>query len=232
MDNVWDDPNARHNRQQIGRPTWLRVGLLLALGMACGVWACDPCDDEHHRHDDDWEEECEPDEEEGGDTYNYYYGDDACERPPSRSSEGECGLRDTLISRSWADDYEAATLSFEWATVREDGCVKNDWDVLFDKSDSEDLFIVNTVADDASSIIDLGPGEVQDLPRELEREEYARGSYGKFDFIGVKAGHLYLVHTRDSNTRQFVLFRVVEHELHRSVTLEWQHIPGESRPVV
>ena len=234
------------------RPTLLLVGLLLTV-TAPGLWACDPCDEDHHKHDhEEWEEECDPDEADpectvwfqDGAYYSacgdgpdfHYYGDDACYRPPARTraSSGACGLRDTLIARAWSDDYEAATLSFERATILEDGCVRNDWDLLFgnDQLTDTDHFTVNTVTDDASSIVDLGPIDVAELPPDIERDDYAQGYWGGYDNIPVQVGHLYLTHTRDDNTRQFALFRVVEHDLNRSVTIAWQIIPGVSRPIV
>lgn len=185
-----------------------------------------------------WAEECLPDGPED-DGYGDDYGDMACEdsccaTPDRLLNVSGCGLTDTLEARDLNDDYEAATISFRHASVQDNDCIRNDWDLLFgnDNLRHEDWFTVNTVTDDVSSIVDLGPVATLDLTEPIKRADYATGAYGDHDHVPVVSGHLYLVYNSDSMGSGFTLFRVTGHNPNRSVTIHWQPIPGDTSPEV
>ena len=128
-----------------------------------------------------------------------------------------------LEARTLNDDYEAATISFKYATVVEDGQVNNNWDLLFgnDRDPDIDEFSVNMVVDDESFIVDLGPVTICDVPSTVDPADYPVGYYGEHDYVGVEKGHLYVVRNVDGLTRQYAAVRVLEHDLNRSVTILW-----------
>jgi hypothetical protein len=132
----------------------------------------------------------------------------------------------TLQARTTYEDYEAATLSFTWATVADDERVLNDWDLLYgnDRHEDRDLFHVNMVTDDRSCIVDLGPVSFADVPETVDATECALP-----DGVEVALGHAYLVHTRDSNTQQWAVFRVVAHQVNQSVAVRWVRSPDPLR---
>ena len=137
----------------------------------------------------------------------------------------------TLLARATYDDYQAATMSFEHATVIDHGEVGNDWDLLFgnDQEDDLDLLTVNTVTDDRSSLCDLGPIRLDQVPPVIDLDACALGAYGAHDDLPARLGHLYLVRTRDGNTRQVAVFRVVAHDLDDSITIDWARSPEPDR---
>jgi hypothetical protein len=127
------------------------------------------------------------------------------------------------------DNYADATFSFEFggngAEVKK--LCHNDWDIIFGNSPSEDAFDVTTVTDDRSRIRDLGARSWDskfELPSLSAYEEPEREP-------SVKAveGHLYLVHTRDTNTNLYALFRVEKLEPGKSVEISWKVIPPPNR---
>jgi len=132
-----------------------------------------------------------------------------------------------LLARTATDDYEAATMSFEHATVLEDGEVRNDWDLLFgnDRDPDCDEFRVNTVTDDRSFIVDKGNVAFADLPQVLDPPARGDGPCDGADCIPAVQGHLYVVRTLDRDTRQYAAFRVLAHERNRSVDLYWYRSP-------
>jgi hypothetical protein len=123
------------------------------------------------------------------------------------------------------DNYVYAAFSFEFGgngpEVRE--VCRNDWDILFGNGTPPDSFDVTTVTDDRSRIRDLGELSWDDkfnLPSLSAYEEPEREP-------SVKAveGHIYLVHTRDSDTDLYALFRVDKLEPGKSVEISWEVIP-------
>jgi hypothetical protein len=136
---------------------------------------------------------------------------------PARSGEA------TLEARTLADDYQAATVSFERATVVDEGQVLNDWDLLFgnDRMEEEDWFSVNMVVDDRSSIFDFGPVRFTEVPWEVNPDDHELGAYSEHDDIVVHLGHVYLVQTLDDDSWLETVFRVVDHRLNQSVTIQW-----------
>jgi hypothetical protein len=144
----------------------------------------------------------------------------ACEPSPAVPCAGEA----TLEARALHGDTVKATLSFEHATVEEDGAVNNDWDLLYgnDLEPGLDLFTVNTGTDDRSWIVDLGPlPSLADVPAEVDPARFGAGRWGEHDDVPVVLGHVYLVRTVDENSRLFAAFRVTAHDVDRSVTLRW-----------
>jgi hypothetical protein len=84
------------------------------------------------------------------------------------------------------------------------------------------------VADDRSRIKDLGRYNWDDkfyIPRLAAYEEPEREA-------GVKAivGHIYLVHTRDTDYNYYVLFRVERLVSEESVEISWKMIDPPQRP--
>src|ERR1700742_2630455 len=95
------------------------------------------------------------------------------------------------------DNYAYATYSFKFAGNGPEiqQLCRNDWDLLFGNSPTEDAFDVSMAGDDRSRIKDLGRynwGDKLYIPTLSAYEEPEREP-------SVKAvvGHIYLVHTRD-----------------------------------
>ena len=129
-----------------------------------------------------------------------------------------------LLSRS-KYDYEKATFSFEHGVRDDPGhrVTRNEWELQF--GNGSDSFTVNTMLDDRSSIFDLGQfdfSELREIPEQIwEREDAARAKK-------AVSGHMYIVHTQDSESNHMSLFRVVGLVPGESCTLEWVH--ERSRP--
>jgi len=128
------------------------------------------------------------------------------------------------------DNYVYATYSFKFGGNGPEiqKLCRNNWDLLFGNSPLADAFDVTMVVDDRSRIKDLGrynweqKFEIPRLPsyEEPEREE------------SVKAivGHMYLVHTRDTDENYYALFRVEKLVPGESVDISWKLIsPPQKR---
>lgn len=133
----------------------------------------------------------------------------------------------TLQARHVTGDYQTATYSFEYATVTDDGQVKNDWDVLF----SDGMFTANTVTDDRSFIVDLGDLAFEKVPETIDLSAHERGPFGEHDDRVVVLDHLYVVRTLDNNTRQYVAMRVAEHPVSETVTIQWRRSGAPDRMI-
>ena len=136
------------------------------------------------------------------------------------------------MARTTFDDYEAATISFRYATVEEDGQVNNNWDLLFgnDQEPDRDLFTVNMVTDDRSFIVDLGElPSICDVPSEVDLRSQPTGVFGDHDDIPVVLDHMYLIQNRDSAGNQLALVQVLGHATNRAVTLRWYRSPSSDR---
>ncbi|MBI3652791.1 MAG: hypothetical protein HY231_17345 [Acidobacteria bacterium] len=128
------------------------------------------------------------------------------------------------------DNYSYAAFSFEFGGNGPEAqkLCRNDWDLLFGNSSLPDAFDVSMITDDRSRIRDLGRfkwTDKFDIPKLSAYEEPEREA-------SVKAveGHLYLVHTRDSDSNLYALFRVEKLEPGTSVEISWKVIPPPLRP--
>ena len=128
----------------------------------------------------------------------------------------------TLLSRKKYDDYAKACFSFEFSGNGEEirKLNRNDWDIEF--GNGGDLFHVTMVVDDQSRIADLGElnwsdnFEVPALP--------AHPKPAREPSVKAVIGHLYVVHTKDTETDFYALFRVESLEAGDKVTISWKRI--------
>ncbi|MBE7464583.1 MAG: hypothetical protein HS116_13990 [Planctomycetes bacterium] len=127
----------------------------------------------------------------------------------------------TLYARIKYGDYEKATISFEHG-VRDDyfGIAKNDWDLEYGNGQNDELNVC-TVTDDRSVLVDLGPREWSDVgPLPMLPPGPVTTTVGPN--MAAQLGHLYLVHTIDSNTNLYVLFRVDELIPNDQIVISWR----------
>lgn len=139
----------------------------------------------------------------------------------------------TLLKRAkqdGVDNYAYAAFSFAFGGNGPDvqKLCRNNWDILFGNSPLPDAFDVTMVTDDRSRIKDLGRfgwGDRLVIPTVAAYEEPEREP-------SVKAieGHLYLVHSRDTHSDHYALFRVEKLDPGKSVEISWQIIPRPQRP--
>lgn len=133
----------------------------------------------------------------------------------------------TLLARKKADgvdNYTQAAFSFKFGGNGDAALTvtRNNWDLLFGNSPLPDAFDVTMVTDDCSRIKDLGElswsdaFDVPALPAHLEPTREP----------SVKAivGHLYVVHSKDTDSDHYALFRVEALEPGKSVTISWKLI--------
>lgn len=138
-----------------------------------------------------------------------------CAADAAVPSTGEVTLRPHVDDGT----YLRSVVSFEWASTDVEK-TNNDWDVSLEPSTTAPggfAFRVNTVTDDESCIEDLGPIQIADVPA---RESAACG-----DFPAVVEGHVYLVHTNDTDSRQYAAFGVKTLAADGAVTLRWFRSP-------
>ncbi|MEE8468065.1 MAG: RNA polymerase sigma factor, partial [Planctomycetota bacterium] len=126
-----------------------------------------------------------------------------------------------LSDRSYFDDYERATFSFEYGLRDDPELVHthNDWEIHFD----DDVFSVNMVTDDHSVIADLG---------RLEPGGLGRISVASIRFTQtapVQVGHAYYIGTRDTDTDLATFVFVRSHEPGRTCTFDWYTTDGTGR---
>jgi hypothetical protein len=130
------------------------------------------------------------------------------------------------------DNYADATFSFEKGVNGEVNrkLTRNDWDLEFssirnkDGSIVKNLFGVTMVTDDCSRIKDLGEFDWSDdfeIPTLPAYEKPRRETQ-----VEAIAGHIYLVHTKDTETDLYALFRVEELKNGESATISWKLIPN------
>ena len=122
------------------------------------------------------------------------------------------------------DNYVDATFSFEFG-MNGDGAVpltRNDWDILFGNSPNRDTFAVTMVTDDCSRIRDLGALNWNDTFQVPVLQAYlVPTSEPAVDAI---VGHMYVVHTKDTQTDLYFLFRVEALDPLKSVTISWKAV--------
>jgi hypothetical protein len=155
---------------------------------------------------------------------------------PSASDDVKTGKIKTAKLQSRAtvngvDNYVYATYSFQFGgngPAIQRLCY-NDWDLLFGNAATvPDGFDVSMAGDDRSRIKDLGRYDWDDkfeIPRLAAYEEPERSPA-----VRAVAGHMYLVHIRDTDSNHYVLFRVERLEPEKSVEISWKLIDAPQAP--
>jgi hypothetical protein len=130
----------------------------------------------------------------------------------------------TLLSRRTHGDYMKATFSFKFG-IRDDPdyrITRNQWDLLFDNGDGG--FSVGMMMGDRSRIVDLGEkswGELEKVPVVTALPEGARAGT-----VSATQGHMYVVHTVNSNTDLYSVFRVDWLEPGDQCVISWVNVPS------
>jgi|SRR5215213_963263 len=144
------------------------------------------------------------------------------------SEEVKTGRLLKRVSENGNDNYIYATYSFKFGGNGPEvqKLCRNNWDLIFGNG-PEDSFGVTMVTDDRSRIKDLENYHWEQtfrIPRLAAFEEPDTEH-------GVKAieGHMYLVHSRDTDDNHYALFRVEKLTPGESVEISWKVIPQPSR---
>lgn len=133
----------------------------------------------------------------------------------------------TLVARriiNGVDNYVNATYSFEFG-INGEGAVpltRNDWDIEFGNSPDRDVFDVTMVADDCSRMLDLGPLNWTDSFQVPVVPPYPVPT--RDPSVAAVVGHMYVVHTKDTETDLYTLFRVEALDSKKSVTISWKSV--------
>jgi len=154
----------------------------------------------------------------------------------------------TLLSRAKYKDesggYNKSTFSFRDG-VRADvgGVTRKNYELQYGQinwNGDSDWFTVTLASDDRSRIKDLGVLEWSDivevplLPASSELEGFkmpSEGHEGSPNVARVVVGHLYVVHSKDSDSDFYVLFRVETLLPSDQVTISWKRVPSpENKP--
>jgi len=160
----------------------------------------------------------------------------------------------TLYSRTKYKDpdggYGRSAFSFKHG-LRSDEDIKvthNNFDLLYGNVDLEgdaDWFQVTMVTDDRSRIKDLGELEwsnIFDVPILEAAPEPHKGMTPDFktknlaessdwQVAKVKVGHIYVVHSKDTMSEGYALFRVDELVPNDSVSISWKTVPSPEVPI-
>lgn len=133
-------------------------------------------------------------------------------------------------SENGVDNYVYAAYSFKFGGNGPEiqQLCRNNWDLLFGNSSTTDAFDVTMVVDDRSRIKDLGRYEWGDkfrIPRLSAYEEPERE-----ESVKAVVGHMYLVHTRDTDSNHYALFRVERLTSEESVEISWKLIEAPPKP--
>lgn len=133
----------------------------------------------------------------------------------------------TLAARritNGSDNYLDATFSFEFGINGKDSVplTRNDADVLFGNNPSTDSFAVTMVTDDCSRIRDLGALKWSDAFQVPVLPAYPVPT--NEPAVPSVVGHMYVVHTKDTNTDLYFLFRVEALVPLTSVTISWKAV--------
>lgn len=122
------------------------------------------------------------------------------------------------------DNFVDSVFSFEHGVNGAEAVplTRNDWDIQFGNNPSLDAFTVTMVVDDRSRIQDMGAlnwGDAFQVPvisaHPVPTTEPP---------VNAVVGHMYVVHTKDSNTDLYALFRVEALEPGKSVTISWKSV--------
>jgi hypothetical protein len=135
--------------------------------------------------------------------------------------------RVTLVARRITDghdNYVDATFSFEFGMNGEKAVplTRNDWDILFGNNPALDTFRVTMVVDDCSRIQDMGALNWSDAFQVPVIKAYPVPTTEPD--VEAVVGHMYVVHTKDTNTDLYALFRVEALEPRKSVTISWKGV--------
>lgn len=122
----------------------------------------------------------------------------------------------TLSSYTNPDNYASSAYSFEFASQDVD-VTNNDWDVVYQAN----RFMVNTITDDASFIVDLGDVALTDVPLTVDPSGFPTGEFGTHDDVQAVVSHTYVVRTVDGDTKQWAAFRILALAPGESVTIAW-----------
>ena len=139
----------------------------------------------------------------------------------------------TLAARriiNGVDNYTVATFSFEFG-VNGDAALpltRNDWDLLFGNRPDRDTFDVTMVTDDRSRIRDMGALNWSDSFQVPVISAYPVPT--REPDVATIVGHMYVVHTKDTDTDLYSLFRVEALEPGKSVTITWKAVQSPEAP--
>ena len=128
------------------------------------------------------------------------------------------------ITNVGQDNYRDAAFSFEFG-MNGDGTLPmtgNDFDILFGNRLDRDTFLVTMVTDDCSRIHDVGAlnwGDAFQVP--VVTAYPVPTDEPDLDAI---VGHMYVVHTKDTGTDLYALFRVEALVPRTSVTISWKSV--------
>jgi hypothetical protein len=133
----------------------------------------------------------------------------------------------TLAARrttNGVDNYVNACFSFEFGMNGADSVpvTGNDWDILFGNSPDRDTFGVTMVTDDCSRIRDLGALNWTDAVQVPAIPAYPVPT--REPDVNAVVGHMYVVHTKDTQTDLYFLFRVEALVPLTSVTISWKAV--------
>lgn len=122
------------------------------------------------------------------------------------------------------DNYVNACFSFEFGMNGADAVpmTRNDWDIQFGNNPSRDGFNVTTVTDDRSRIQDMGALNWSDAFQVPVLPAYPVPTTEPE--APAVVGHMYVVHTKDTTTDLYFLFRVEALESLKSVIISWKAV--------
>lgn len=142
------------------------------------------------------------------------------------------GPRATLAERATPDSYHRRAFSFEHgfggATKARKNKARNDWDVVLGGG----RLRADTVTDDRSLLVDLGPvsltaltqapiGDLAKLVRDAAAKRPSKGKRSHDEGVEVQLGHSFFLWTNDTDSDLATLFEVVEHTPGDTCVLEW-----------
>lgn len=158
----------------------------------------------------------------------------------------------TLFSRAKhkdeSDGYNKSTFSLRYGVRSDEGLAKtnNNYELQYggiSLDGDSDWFQVTMVTDDCSRIKDLGQlgwteiFEVPILTASIEAhkgirfpgeaETFEKSSDGQV--TKVASGHMYVVHSKDSGSDFYTLFRVEELIPYDQVTISWKRVPSPEK---
>jgi hypothetical protein len=129
----------------------------------------------------------------------------------------------TLQARS-GDNFVDATFSFEHGVNGEGALLltRNDWDIQYGNSADHNSFTVTMVVDDCSRIQDMGALNWTDAFQVPVISAHPVPTRERE--VQAIVGHMYVVHTKDTETDLYALFRVEALEPGKSVTISWKSV--------